>query len=190
MVYLNGMLMQLLKGASLVLCLSLSKAWAEPVLIADLSQPGAAQTWQVITDQVMGGLSHGGAVVQAGALRLTGTVTTANNGGFVQARRDNTGLPATTTALKIEVQGNGQIYYIHLRTTDTRLPWQYYQAAFTAPRDRTWVTLPLDSFRPSGRFATSPPRAGQVRSLALAAFGRDHTADVALYRVRAIVKDP
>lgn len=184
------MFMQSVKGASLALGLSLSPVQADPVLIADLSQSEAAQTWRVFTDQVMGGLSQGRAVVQGGALRLTGTVSTANNGGFVQARRDDTRLPEATTALRINVQGNEQIYYIHLRTTDTLLPWQYYQAAFTAPRDWTWVTLPLDSFRPSGRFSARPPRADSVRSIALVAYGRDHSADVALRKVWAIDARP
>ena len=42
--------------------------------------------WAYLADTVMGGVSQGGAEFAAGALRLTGQVSTKNNGGFIQVR--------------------------------------------------------------------------------------------------------
>lgn len=173
----------LLSGGWLAL-LSLP-ALAGSVLIADLSDSAQAGRWRLITDKVMGGLSQGRAEIAQGALRLTGEVTTANNGGFVQARLQDIRLPDGARALVIEARGDGQTYYIHLRTTGTRLPWQYYQAGFVAPAGWTRITLPLADFRPSGRIGGAAPRAEAVRSVALVAYGRDHRADVAIRRIEA-----
>lgn len=173
-----------LKGASLVLCLICQMASADPTVIADMSRDSPSQ-WRVFTDKVMGGVSEGRAEIGNGVLRLTGAVSTANNGGFIQARRDVSGLPADATALTVEARGDGQVYYIHLRTIRTRLPWQYYQAAFTAPQGWTRITLPLSAFRPSGRLPDAPPLADEVRSVAVVAYGRDHMADVSLRRITA-----
>ena len=58
--------------------------------------------WSYLADTVMGGVSEGQARVEEGALRLTGTVSTANRGGFIQVRTEMPGgLPAGTTALRV-----------------------------------------------------------------------------------------
>jgi len=137
--------------------------------------------WTYLADTVMGGVSEGQARFDGGSLRLTGTVSTANRGGFIQARTAlPEGLPEGTEALRLRVRGNGQRYFIHLRTTRTRLPWQYYQAGFETGPDWVDVTLPLAGFEPSGRLMAAPPRAEEVRSMGLVAYGRDHQADVSL----------
>ncbi|MBS0125089.1 CIA30 family protein [Thetidibacter halocola] len=153
---------------------------ADPLRLSDLSDPAEARQWRFFTDGVMGGVSTGQAVFEDGHLKLTGDVSTANNGGFIQVRREALALPEGTEALRIRVKGNGQAYYLHLRTSATLLPWQYYQASFTAPRDWTEITLKLSDFRPSGRMLPGTPRAGAVRSVALVAYGRDHAARVSL----------
>ena len=42
--------------------------------------------WAYLADTVMGGVSQGRAEFSNGALRLTGQVSTENNGGFIQVR--------------------------------------------------------------------------------------------------------
>ena len=58
----------------------------EVIVIDDFSD-GPERRWQFYTDQVMGGVSEGGASVQFGSegpyVRLEGSVSTANNGGFI-----------------------------------------------------------------------------------------------------------
>lgn len=156
---------------------------AEPTTIADFS--AGAPGWRVITDQVMGGVSEGRAVLREGAgnvyLELTGTVSTANNGGFVQARYDlGDPFPENAKALQLRVKGNGQRYFIHLRQRGASRPWHYYQAPFEAGPDWTDVTLPFSAFQSSRDGLDVQIDPADVTSIALVAYGRDHEARVAL----------
>lgn len=111
--------------------------------------------------------------------RLEGRVSTANNGGFIQMRfRLDTPPPAATRGIRLIARGNGETYFVHLRTRGTVLPWQYYQAAFPTSADWQEARIPLSAFRPSGRLLRATPRASDIRSVAVVAFGRDHTARV------------
>lgn len=141
-----------------------------------------ARTWSYLSDQVMGGVSEGRTAyvdAEGGHLRLTGEVSTANRGGFIQVRREIT-LPDTAQGLILRVRGNTQRYYIHLRTSGLKMPWQFYQAGFDATPEWREIRIPLSDFRPSGGFQRDRIRPGQVRSFGLVAYGRDHSADVAL----------
>lgn len=143
--------------------------------------PATALDWSYLADTVMGGVSQGGARIEEGALRLTGTVSTANRGGFIQARIAlPDGLPEGATALRLRVRGNGERYFIHLRTTRTALPWQYFQQGFDTGPDWAEVCFPLAGFTASGRLMSAAVRPGDVRSVGLVAYGRDHVADVSL----------
>ncbi len=139
--------------------------------------------WRFIADTVMGGLSRGQVSFLAEGsnafARLTGTVSTANNGGFIQMRMDLPAPPpADATGLRLIVRGNDQRYFIHLRTAGTVLPWQYYQAGFDAPGEWTDIRLPFSAFKPSGRLLRNTPRTTGIKSVGIVAFGRDHQAQV------------
>jgi hypothetical protein len=178
-----------MKHLVLMLALTLGSAAAsDPMPVADLSKPEEATLWRFFTDQVMGGVSTGEARVEDGALALRGTVSTANRGGFIQVRREVAALPEGTRALLLDTRGDGQTYYIHLRTRATRLPWQYYQASFGAPEDWAEVEIPLDAFLPSGGMLPRSIRPETVRSVALVAYGRDHAAQVDLRRIEAVTE--
>ena len=80
--------------------------------------PVDAFDWSYLADTVMGGVSQGQARMEGGVLRLTGRVSTANNGGFIQTRmRLDDGLPDGARGLRLRVRGNGERYFIHIRTT-------------------------------------------------------------------------
>jgi len=163
---------------ALALAMTLSTLPAQASEIDDFA--GApAQRWDFFSDQVMGGVSTGDVAFAEGALRLTGTVSTANNGGFIQARlKLPERLPEDASALVLRVRGNGDQYFVHLRTGGTLLPWHYYQAAFPTGSDWELVRIPLDAFKPSTRMVRATPSAASVRSVAVVAFGHDHEADV------------
>jgi hypothetical protein len=136
--------------------------------------------WSYLADTVMGGVSSGSARLEGDALRLTGTVSTANRGGFIQVRTEVPGAPEGARALRIRVRGNGEAYFIHLRTRRTRLPWQFYQQEFPTTGDWRDIDLPLSGFRASGGALPTPPVPADIRSVGLVAYGRDHAADVSM----------
>lgn len=171
----------------LALSLALLGSPAPAQMLEDFTGP-TATSWRFISDQVMGGVSQGRAGVEAengeAFLRLTGTVSTENRGGFIQTRRDLPGgLPADTKGFVLRTRGDGQQYFLHLRTTGTVLPWQYYQAPFTPGPDWGEIRVPLSAFTASGALLRATPRADDIRSIALVAYGRDHLADVSLARI-------
>jgi hypothetical protein len=82
--------------------------------------------WRFFTDQVMGGVSTGGiAFAQDDGTpyaRMTGRVSTANRGGFIQMQLDLASPPPEgTTGVRLVVRGNAQRYFVHLRTSGTVL---------------------------------------------------------------------
>jgi hypothetical protein len=177
----------------LLLALAVAAPVSAPApAMADTALPSLSMsdpaTWAYFSDQVMGGISEGRAsfALDNGqpVLRLTGTVSTANRGGFIQARATlDAPLPATAQGVILQVRGNNQPYFVHLRTGRTLLPWQFYQTSFDATPEWTEIRLPFDSFKPYGGLLRQTFNPQSVRSVAIAAFGRDHTADLS---VRAV----
>jgi hypothetical protein len=150
--------------------------------IADFRMTPDAR-WQFFTDQVMGGVSTGGVVFaqEDGKpyARMTGRVSTANRGGFIQKRRELASPPpAGTTGVRLVVRGNDQRYFVHLRSSGTLLPWQYYQAGFEVTEGWTEIHLPFEAFAPSGALLRRVPRAASLTSVAVVAYGRDHDARI------------
>lgn len=144
--------------------------------------------WTYFSDQVMGGVSEGRVAFEQidnqSVLCLTGMVSTANRGGFIQVRTNlDAPLPASAQGVILNVRGNNQTYFVHLRTKWTILPWQFYQASFEASDTWEEVRIPFDDFAPHGRLLVTTFDVGVVRSLAIAAFGRDHSADLTVRTV-------
>ena len=144
--------------------------------------------WRFFTDQVMGGVSTGGADFASeeghAFARMTGRVSTANRGGFIQMRQDlATPPPEGTTGVRLMVRGNNQRCFVHLSTGGTVLPWQYYQAGFDVSQSWAEVRLPLESFAASGALLGSVPRPGSLASVAIVAYGRDHHARIEVREV-------
>ncbi len=139
--------------------------------------------WRFVADTVMGGVSSGRLeMVQEGGAthaRLTGQVRTANNGGFIQMRRDLAAPPpADSSGVRLVVRGNGQRYFVHLRLGASRVPWAYFQAPFVAAPDWHEVVMPFSAFAPSRGAGGQTLRPEGIVSVAIAAFGRDHDAMV------------
>jgi hypothetical protein len=155
---------------------------AQPTMIEDFAMQPETR-WRFFTDGVMGGVSSGQVafVQDAGrtVARMTGRVSTANRGGFIQMRLDlDSPPPEGTSGVRLVVRGNDQRYFVHLRTAGTVLPWQYYQAGFDVTRTWSEVRLPLDAFAASGALLRSVPRPQAVTSVAVVAYGRDHDAEI------------
>ena len=154
-------------------------AGADPMMIEDFDA-ASNDRWRYTSDRVMGGVSSGEAGLgREGNLtfaRLRGTVSTANNGGFIQIR---TTLPESlqdsTSAIRLRVRGNGATYYVHLRPGTARRPWQYYQASFDTTSTWKEILLPLTAFEPRGGLSAQF-RPSDIRGIGLVAFGADYEA--------------
>ncbi len=158
-------------------------------IIDDLSRPfpesAIGTRWQLMSDTVMGGMSSGhmtSAVVSGRrAIRMQGSVSLENNGGFLQIALDLASDGGTVDAsafrgIAIEFLGDGEAYGLHLRTSDLARPWQSYRASFVARE--TWSTLqvPFVDFVPH-RTQVSLSTA-RLRRLGIVAIGRKFNPDL------------
>ncbi len=171
-----------LLAAVIVSALNMTGAMADPVTLDDFGN-GAAGRWRFFADTVMGGVSTGKVefLSEKGVsfARMSGAVSTANNGGFIQFRTDLAGrVPEGATGVWLVARGNGERYFVHLRTAAMLLPWQYYQAGFSTGPGWREVRLPFSSFKPSGRGLEASPEPRSLRSMGIVAYGRDHEARV------------
>ncbi len=145
--------------------------------------------WRVFTDRVMGGVSSARLrpANRRGhpCLHLEGTVRLDNNGGFVQASLDLDArvaeAAAGSTGILLDVCGDGEIYNVHLRTSDTLRPWQSYRASFTADAQWRTVRLPFADFAPHR--IESPLVPARLQRLGIVAIGRAFEPSLWLGRV-------
>ena len=143
----------------------------------------SAKYWQYISDRTMGGVSDGEAVLEQDEemifARLTGNVSTKNNGGFIQFRRNLKEVNLKeANYVKITAKGNNEKYYIHLRTSGTILPWQYYQSSFLVKETYKEYILPIKEFKKSGAFQANTIKSRNITSIGVVAYGKDHQANI------------
>ena len=138
------------------------------------------ENWKFFSDQVMGGKSTGKIEFYSQKqkyLRMSGNVTTENNGGFIQFRyKIRKKISNNIKFLQIISRGNNEKYYIHLRTTGTLLPWQYYAKEFKVSRKWEKITINLSDFKRSSFFLRKKIRPSKIKSLAVVAFGKNYDA--------------
>jgi hypothetical protein len=164
-------------------------------IIDDLGRepPMAAigSNWQLLTDQVMGGVSRGimarEAIAGRAAIRMRGDVSLENNGGFIQIALDLSPDGGSVDAsdwrgIELDVFGNDEQYGVHLRTDALRRPWQSYRQIFKACARWRTVQLPFDNFVPHR--TDIPLDTHQLRRIGLVAIGRAFAPDLALGGLR------
>ena len=164
-------------------------------IIDDLSSQAPAASirasWQIFTDQVMGGVSTGtmSREVVGGrpAIRLRGDVRLENNGGFVQMALDlspDSGVvdASAWSGIELDLYGDDQDYGMHLRTSDLTRPWQSYRQSFRALPE--WQTIRLSFAGFSAHRTEIPLDLRRLRRLGLVAIGRAFAADLAIGGLR------
>lgn len=145
--------------------------------------------WDYVADTVMGGVSDGTISFEADDgvdyVRLTGTVSTDNNGGFIQVRtRFDEPISNDASSVTLTVRGNGERYYVFLRSSKATRPWHSYRASFVAGENWQEVTLPIDQFEPSRDVLPAQIKPADIIGLGLVAYGGDFQADLSVADVK------
>ncbi|MEM7023135.1 MAG: CIA30 family protein [Pseudomonadota bacterium] len=160
-------------------------------MIDDLSRDDLVATvgtrWQLVTDQVMGGVSKGTlyreTVEGRPALCMRGDVSLENNGGFVQMALDLAPDGGVMDAcewrgIELDVMGNDEEYGFHLRTDAVQRPWQSYRQSFRA--EPSWRTIQLAFIDFAPHRIDVPLDVRRLRRMGLVAIGRAFAADLAV----------
>lgn len=111
-----------------------------------------ARAWRTVNDDVMGGRSLGGGVVEEGQLVFTGSINT-RGGGFSSVRREmERGALEGVRAFILAVRSDGRAYQLTART-NARFRGRYvsYQAPIPMSPKGEWssVRVALSDFVPS-----------------------------------------
>lgn len=186
----------LLASLLLVLCIGAAMAEAPALLVDDFSRDDGRSAlgtaWQGFTDRVMGGRSDMRAglveIDDGHALAMSGQVRLDNNGGFIQVR-----LPLATSgrfdasgfsAIGLRVRGRPGPWYLHLRSADTRLPWQYYRAPIAVGEDWQDLRIEFSAFTPEA--LRSPLDRSRLQSLAVVAYGEVFEGAIEVARIELL----
>ena len=166
-----------------------AKSPLKTMLIDDFSKEGSKKSlgtnWEFVSDRLMGGVSSGKITFinedELSALHMTGAVSLANNGGFIQARTSLNPQGRSFDArrfvgVKLRAKGNTRQYAVHLRTAETRLARQYYQAVFSTNGQWREIKIPFTLFMPYS--LRRPLNTRTLKSIAVVAIGRGFEADI------------
>ena len=171
---------------------SSNKTISSKLILDNLENPGEttqSQYWSFFTDGVMGGLSQGKAIISSDdgipCYKMTGDVTTENNGGFIQIR---TILKPSIEAKKYEgiylkVKGNNQKYSVHVRTPLSIAPWQYYSYSFYLEKKWIEIKAPFNKFKRSNQYQPKNLSEQKIKTLGLVAGFNDFYADICLAEI-------
>ena len=149
-----------------------------------------ARYWQYISDQTMGGISNGQAILDKDGdkifARLMGNVSTANNGGFIQIRTtfsfiDLINSDKNLLGVRLNTKGNGETYHIFIRTSEDRSYRDFYSATFTANDNWEIVDLPFTKFK--HRYSNKLLDGNDIRTFGIVAYGRDFFSDVSVSEI-------
>ena len=149
-----------------------------------------ARYWQYISDQTMGGVSDGQAILDKDGdmifARLTGNVSTANNGGFIQIRTNCSFVDLINTnkdlkGVLLNTKGNGETYHIFIRTSEDRSYRDFYSATFTTNDNWEIVDLPFSKFK--HRYSNRSLDGNDIRTFGIVAYGRNFYSDVSVSEI-------
>ncbi len=165
---------------------------AKDMILDNLNTPGKTnqdQKWFFITDKVMGGRSEGKVEIDKMqkkiCYRMSGNVTTENNGGFIQIRTSI--IPNINinkfNGIYIKIFGNNKKYNLFIRTGLTLAPWQYYSFSFFSPDEWIEVKAPFDEFKKSNFYQPKKLLNQKIKSIGLVAAFNDFKSDICLSEI-------
>ena len=172
--------------------LSHNNVFSKDMILDKLKNPkftNQSQKWNFITDQVMGGVSTGKFMVEKvdGVMcyRMTGDVSTKNNGGFIQIRAKlNPEINSEEyDGVYVKVHGNKKNYNLHLRTGLTLAPWQYYSYTFVTTKNWSEIRAPFKQFKKSNFYQPKSILGQNIKSVGLVAGFDNFKSDICLSEI-------
>ena len=142
------------------------------LLITDFSN-FSKQKWQIVNDDVMGGLSDSRLQINFdGNAVFLGRVSLENNGGFASVKNHEPVNLDSCESIRIHLKGDGKRYSFRLQTSsETSVqPWSY-EHRFDTKKD-LWmeINLPLNKFTATFR-GSKPENAPELDLSAIGTFG-------------------
>lgn len=152
-------------------CRELPPATVLPLFDFARADAGMRSLWGAVDDVVMGGVSESGLQLAGDRALFTGTVSTANNGGFASVRSKVLDPPldlSDYTGIELRLKGDRQRYKFILRDEEV---WDGigYATSFDTSGEWETVRLPFDELKAvfrakvvAGQFARERTRALQL----------------------------
>jgi monofunctional biosynthetic peptidoglycan transglycosylase len=146
--------------AGVCFCITMNTGVAAEKILFEFATTTNVARWEVVNDDVMGGVSASRFGVTNGVALFRGEVSLENNGGFASVRSSPVGWNlARLDAFVVRARGDGRRYKFTVRT-GSGFDTPIYQCAFT-PRRGEWAEhrLAFEDFVPTfrGRVLTDAP---------------------------------
>ncbi|MEM9142010.1 MAG: CIA30 family protein [Bacteroidota bacterium] len=123
-------------------------------------------TWLVVNDGVMGGLSQGAfAITEAGHGLFSGTVSLENNGGFTSVRHRFEPFEVSSyQSVVLRLRGDGKTYKFRIKSNQGEK--HSYTLPFATTREWQTVSLTFEKMAPKfrGRYLDMPHYPGKIMS--------------------------
>ncbi|TKB45698.1 CIA30 family protein [Thalassotalea mangrovi] len=134
------LLLKLLIIIVLVMCIVGNAVANEDVNKLDFVDPDELQSWLVVNDSVMGGISQGQFLVENDNGIFFGVLSLENNGGFASVRRLlDAPVGSDVSKIAIRLKGDGGRYQFRVRT-NRDFDGYAYQVSFNTIENQ-WLTL-------------------------------------------------
>ena len=134
-----------------LICILTIMTLQSPLKIFDFSSNSDIKNWRIINDTVMGGESFGLIkITPNGHAKFTGSVSTANNGGFSSLRYNfNKSNVNKFSKIVLKIKGDNKNYQFRIKHKVS----DYYSYITSFPTNGEWqeIELPLKDFYPSFR---------------------------------------
>ena len=151
-------------------------------LLQKIESENSSKKWEFVSDKVMGGISEGKFEIlkdkKNNFLRLSGFVSTENNGGFIQIRSNFDIDEENFNGIRIKARGLPSEYFIHIRTSFLLLPWQYYSGKFVVSEVWEDHEILFEDFKKSNFYQPSAFRSSDIKSIGFVAFGKNFEAQL------------
>ena len=146
-------------------------------LLQNTESENSLKKWEFVSDKVMGGISEGKLEIFKDKknyfLRLSGIVSTENNGGFIQIRSNFDVDEENFNGIRIKARGLPSEYFIHIRTSFLLLPWQYYSGKFVVSEVWEDHEILFEDFEKSNFYQPSLFSSSDIKSIGFVAFGKN-----------------